>query len=230
MADMAEKSLHQGHRERLRRRFLEHGLENFAEHEALELLLCYAIARQDVNPLAHRLMETFGTLEGVLCASVEELCRVPGIGEQTATLLHLIYPLYGRARFSAAGRETILNSKEKIGAYLMARLAGVREERMYQLCLDAKGKLLSCRLLGDGTVDAVSFSTRRVMENAIQTHAAVVALGHNHPSGVALPSAEDIAATKAVAEVLRTINIRLVDHVVVADNDFVSMVDSGVTW
>lgn len=227
---MADKTPHQGHRERLRRRFLEHGLDNFAEHEALELLLFYAIARQDVNPLAHRLIEAFGTLEGVLQAPYEELCRVPGVGEQTAALLRLVYPLYGRARFSVAAQEQVLNTRAKIGAYLMARLAGVREERIYQLCLDAKGKLLACRLLGDGTVDAVSFSARRVLENAIQTRASLVALGHNHPSGVAIPSQEDIAATRSVADALRAVDIPLVDHVVVADNDFVSMADSGLTW
>ena len=109
-------------------------------------------------------------------------------------------------------------------------LPGVREERIYQLCLDAKGKLLACRLLGDGTVDAVSFSARRVLENAIQTRASLVALGHNHPSGVAIPSQEDIAATRSVADALRAVDIPLVDHVVVADNDFVSMADSGLTW
>ena len=110
--------IHDGHRARLRKRFLEHGLENFAEHEVLELLLCYAIPRIDVNPLAHQLMERFGGLEAVLCASAEELCQVPGMGEHSASLLRLIYPVYHMARYSAVKKNQILNTTEKAGAYL----------------------------------------------------------------------------------------------------------------
>ena len=222
--------IHDGHRARLRKRFLEHGLENFAEHEALELLLCYAIPRVDVNPLAHRLMERFGGLEEVLCASLEELCQVPGMGESSASLLRLIYPLYHAARCGAVQKNQILNTTEKAGAYLMARFTGIREEQMYQLCLDAKGKLLACRLLGTGTVNAVSLSVRQVAENALQCKASSVVLGHKHPSGVAIPSQEDITATHMVSDALRAVDVRLLDHIVVADNDYVSMADSGILW
>ena len=220
--------LHDGHRDRLRRRFNDHGLENFSDHEVLELLLTFVIPRRDVNPLAHQLIQRFGGLEEVLCAPMEELQDVPGMGERSATLLRLIYPAYKAARLSAARREHILNSTEKVGTYFLSLFAGVQEERVYQLCLDIKGRLLSSRLLGAGTVNEVTFSTRQIVENALRTKASLVVLGHNHPSGVALPSPADITATRLADEALRTVGIRLMDHIVVADEDFVSMVESGV--
>jgi len=222
--------VHDGHRQRLRQQFLEHGLDSFQDHQVLELILTYAIPRKDVNPLAHALIERFGGLEEVLCAPEDELCRVPGIGESAAVLLNLFYPVYNKARSSTAGKERILNEPEKVGEYLLGLFAGVREERMYQLCLDAKGKLLSCCRLGTGTVDAVSFSGRTVAVNALQCQASAVILAHNHPSGVALPSHDDITATRIAADALRALNIRLEDHVVVADHDYVSMALSGIIW
>ncbi len=197
---------HDGHRARLRKRFLDHGLENFADHEVLELLLCFCIPRVDVNPLAHRLIDQFGGLEEVLCAPAEELGQVKGVGEQAVTLLRLIYPAYHKARFSGNSRPQILNSTAKAGNYLLSLFAGVREERMYQLCLDAKGKLLQCRLLS------------------------AVVLSHNHPSGVALPSREDMTTTRLAADALRTVDVQLIDHIIVADEDFVSMRESGIEW
>ena len=221
---------HDGHRARLRKRFLDHGLENFADPEVLELLLCFCIPRVDVNPLAHRLIDQFGGLEEVLCAPAEELGQVKGVGEQAVTLLRLIYPAYHKARFSGNSRPQILNSTAKAGNYLLSLFAGVREERMYQLCLDAKGKLLQCRLLSAGTVDAVALSARQVAETALRTRASAVVLSHNHPSGVALPSREDMTTTRLAADALRTVDVQLIDHIIVADEDFVSMRESGIEW
>ena len=223
--------LHDGHRERLRKRFNDHGLENFSDHEVLELLLTYAIPRQDVNPLAHRLIQRFGGLEEVLCASLEDLQAVPGMGEHSATLLRLIYPVCKAAKLSSSRREKILDTTARQGAYLLACFAGVKEERIYQLCLDAKGRLLNCGLLGTGTVNGASFSTRKIVENALQFKASQVVLGHNHPSGVALPSTADITATRMAKEALSTVGVRLTDHiVVVADEDYVSMAESGMLY
>ena len=221
---------HSGHRSRKRRQFRDHGIDAFADHEVLELLLYYAIPRRDTNPVAHALIDRFGSLNAVLSAPVEELERVPGMGANAALLLKLVPQVYRRARISITENEVILDTTERIGEFFVEQFVAQTSEVMYQLCLDAKGKLLACRLLGDGTVDAVSFSARRVLENAIQTRASLVALGHNHPSGVAIPSQEDIAATRSVADALRAVDIPLVDPVVVADNDFVSRADSGLTW
>ena len=219
--------IHDGHREKMRQRFLKGGLENFADHEVLELLLYYAIPRQDTNPIAHALMERYGALSAVLNAPVEDLKKVPGIGESAAILLKLAPQVYSRARLADAEQETVLNTVSRVGAYLLERFSGERNEVLYQLCLDRKGRLLACKRLGEGGVTNVDLNVRLLMENAILTSASVVILAHNHPSGVALPSDDDRAATKRAKDALDTIGVKLVDHIIVADGDFVSMEQSG---
>ena len=219
--------IHDGHREKMRRRFLIGGLESFADHEALELLLYYAIPRRDTNPIAHALMERYDSLSGVLNAPVEDLEKVEGIGESAAILLSLVSRLSRKARIADASQETILNSSERAGAYLLERFAGERRELVFLLCLDRKGRLLACKRLAEGDVASADLNIRKVVEMALLTSASAVILAHNHPSGVAVPSSSDEAATRQVAEALRTIGVRLVDHIVVADRDFVSMADSG---
>ena len=211
----------------MRQRFLKGGLENFADHEVLELLLYYAIPRQDTNPIAHALMERYGALSAVLNAPVEDLKKVPGIGESAAILLKLAPQVNSRARLADAEQETVLNTVSRVGAYLLERFSGERNEVLYQLCLDRKGRLLACKRLGEGGVTNVDLNVRLLMENAILTSASVVILAHNHPSGVALPSDDDRAATKRAKDALDTIGVKLVDHIIVADGDFVSMEQSG---
>lgn len=220
--------IHDGHREKMRRRFLETGLEGFADHEALELLLYYAIPRRDTNPIAHALMERYDSLSGVLNAPVEDLQKVEGIGESAAILLSLVSKIGRKARLADAGQERVLNSSERAGAYLLERFSGETREMIYLLCLDRKGKLLACKRMAEGSVAGANLNIRKVVETALLTSASAVILSHNHPSGVALPSADDEAATRQVREALRTIGVDLVDHIIVADRDFVSMADSGL--
>ncbi|WP_295581601.1 RadC family protein [uncultured Oscillibacter sp.] len=220
--------IHDGHREKMRQRFLRGGLDAFADHEALELLLYYAIPRRDTNPVAHALMERYGSLSAVLSAPAEDLQRVEGVGESAAVLLRLVAPLCRKARLAeAAGEERVLNSSERAGAYLLECFEGEKNEAVYQLCLDRKGKLLACKRLGEGSVASADVDIRRLVENAILTNASAVILAHNHPSGVALPSDGDYAATARVKDALGAIGIQLADHIIVADGDFVSMADSG---
>ena len=195
--------IHDGHREKMRRRFLETGLEGFADHEALELLLYYAIPRRDTNPIAHALMERYDSLSGVLNAPVEDLEKVEGIGESAAILLSLVSRLSRKARIADASQETILNSSERAGAYLLERFAGERRELVFLLCLDRKGRLLACKRLAEGDVASADLNIRKVVEMALLTSASAVILAHNHPSGVAVPSSSDEAATRQVAEALR---------------------------
>ncbi|MCI2059191.1 MAG: DNA repair protein RadC [Oscillibacter sp.] len=220
--------VHDGHRQKMRLRYLTGGLDGFADHEALELLLFYAIPRRDTNETAHRLLERYGSLLGVLSAPAEDLEKVEGVGESAAVFLRLIPDVWRKAKLSGDGRDIILNSTEKAGAYLIQRFSGEHSEIVYQLCLDRKGKLLACKRLGEGGADNAELNIRRLVENALLTNASAVILSHNHPSGIALPSREDYAATQRVQEALRTIGVPLVDHVIVADNDFVSMADSGI--
>lgn len=219
--------IHDGHREKMRTRYLTGGLEAFADHEVLELLLYYAIPRRDVNPIAHALMERYGSLSAVLAAPVEDLEHVEGIGERAAILLNLVPQICKKAKLADASQETVLSTTERAGDFLLERFAGEQHEVIYQLCLDRKGKLLTCKRIGEGSVASADLDIRKIVENAILCQASAVVLSHNHPSGVALPSQEDYAATDKVQAALATIGVELVDHIIVADGDYVSMADSG---
>ena len=218
--------IHDGHREKMRRRFLETGLAGFADHEALEFLLFYAIPRRDTNALAHQLLERFGALEMVLSAPVEDLQKVEGMGESAALLLRLVPMLTERSR-RKEDAPVILNSTEKAGNYMLCRFDGKKNELVYELCLDRKGKLLASKLLTKGDVNGAELNIRKLVGNALLTNASAVILSHNHPSGVALPSGEDFATTDRVRTALESVGVQLVDHIIVADGDFVSMRDSG---
>lgn len=220
--------VHDGHREKMRQRFLSGGLEHFADHEALELLLFYAIPRRNVNPIAHELMNRYGSLSAVLSAPVEDLQKVDGIGESAAILLKLVPHICHKARLADAERQdVVLNTSARAGTYLMEHFEGEKNEVIYQLCLDRKGKMLVCKRLGEGNVGSAALDVRRMVENAILSNASAVILAHNHPSGLALPSPEDYAATDRAKVALATINVVLSDHIIVADGTFVSMADSG---
>ena len=222
------ESIHKGHRKRLKERFRAEGLDRFDEIQVLELLLFYAIPQKDTNPLAHALLDRFGTLDQVLDASVEELEKVAGIKENASTLLSLITAM---ARYYMVARTTkneILRSVNACGDYLMHHFYGRRNEMVYALCLDAKCKVLCCREVGEGSVNSASVSIRRIVEVALSVNATTVVLAHNHPSGIALPSGEDVQTTRRLAAALDAVDIALADHIIVADDDYVSLVQSGL--
>ena len=220
-------SIHDGHRERMKKRFLEEGLDSFTQIQALELLLFYCIPQKDTNPLAHALLDRFGSLSQVLEAPVEELRKVPGVGEHTATFLNLITEAGRFYLVNRSSQEKILPSLESCAEYMLPFFFGRKVETVFLLCLDAKCKVLCCKEIGEGSVNAAGISVRRVVETALSAGATTVVLAHNHPSGLALPSVEDIQTTRRVAMALSAVEIHLADHIVVADGDYVSMVQSG---
>ena len=221
---MEEKtSIHAGHRERIRQRFREQGLTGFAEHEVLELLLTYAIARKDVNPLAHALIERFGSLAAVLEADVQELMRVPGVGENTASLLSLIPELCGYYQRNAMGDKPRISNPSEAKAYCSALFTGAHEEMVYLLCLDQAGRLVHPALLRRGTVDEVAIYPREVVEIALRYHAHAVLLTHNHPSGSEKPSQADIDATTRISVALEAIGISVMDHLILSGDAVYSM-------
>lgn len=222
-----QENIHSGHRQRLKQLFCQSGIEGMSDVMCLELLLFYGIARRDTNPIAHALLERFGSLSGVLEAPPELLQQVPGISEHAALLLHLIPAMSRRYLMDRAGQETILDSTTRCGEYLKPRFFGAREEQVYLLCLDAKCKVLDCRLISRGSVNAADISVRKIVEVALSVNATSVVLAHNHTSGIALPSREDEATTRRLEMALDAVGIQLVDHIIVADDDFVSMADSG---
>ena len=220
-------SIHEGHRQRLKDRFLREGLDNFDELYVLELLLYYCIPRKDTNPIAHALLDYFGSLTGVLEATVEELERIPGISHNAATLLNLVHQTGRYYQVKRAQTGDILRTIDQCGNYLVPHFFGRENETVFLLCLDAKCKVLGCKLVGEGSVNSANIPIRRVVETALNTNATTVILAHNHPSGLAIPSDEDVETTMRVAKAMESVEITLADHIVVADNDYVSMVQSG---
>lgn len=221
------KDIHKEHRERLRDRFRRDGLDGFTDFQVLELLLFFSIPRKDTNPIAHALIDRFGTLSQVLSAPLHELEKVEGIGPQSSTLLSLTRQISRSYGISEVSQDQILNSITKCGNYLKEYYRGKRDETVYALCLDAKCKLLGCVEVGSGSVNSSGLSVRRIIETAISLNATSVVLSHNHPSGIALPSHEDIVTTRRVAMALDAVDIVLADHIVVAENDFVSLLESN---
>ena len=220
-------SIHDGHRARLKQRFLEEGLDGFSEINVLELLLFYCIPRKDTNPIAHALLEHFGSLPQVLEAPPEELVKVSGISDNAATFLNLVTAAGRYYQVKRVEKQRVLTTTDECGEYLVHHFIGRRNEMVYLLCLDAKCKVLCCKEVGEGSVNSAGISIRRIVEVALGANASTVILAHNHPSGLALPSGEDVQATRRVAAALNAVEVQLADHIVVADDDFVSLAQSG---
>ena len=219
--------IHDGHRQRLKDRFQKEGLDGFTEVQALELLLFYALPRQDTNPIAHRLLERFGSFSNVLDASVERLTEVEGVGEHAAIFLQAVQALSRYYDLSKVRQEHCLQTIADCGRYLIPYFKNRRNETVFLLSLDAKLKVLECREVGEGSINYASVPVRRVVEMALEAGATSVVLAHNHPSGIAVPSLDDLQTTRRVAKALSAVEIVLVDHLVVADDDYVSMIQTG---
>lgn len=220
---MAEKSIHAGHRERIRERLRTAGLQAFSEHEVLELLLTYAIPQRNVNPLAHELIAVFGSLNAVLSADENELLRVKGMGKNAALFLTMMPQLMRYCQMHALGERPKITTVPDARAYCAPLFFGVAEEQLYMICLDQAGHVLHRSLLHTGTIDQVALHPRIVVETALRHNAYSVILAHNHPSGVAEPSQQDIDVTRQVATALYLIGIRLADHMIFGGGEAYSM-------
>ncbi|MBR2661167.1 MAG: DNA repair protein RadC [Clostridiales bacterium] len=224
---MAE-SMHAGHREKMRNRFIrEKGFENFEDHQILELLLFYANTRSDTNPLAHELLNTFGSLKGVLEARPEQLMTVKGIGEQQAVLLSMVVPLTRVWHRCAMGDPEKIGNSREAENYCLSILAGERTERFYVISLNAKCHVLGRRKISEGSLSEVSAYPRMVMETALNYNAHSVLLCHNHPGGTCAPSPEDISSTIQLQRLLNGVGILVLDHIIVAGDRTYSMIQHG---
>ena len=219
-------SIHKEHRQRVKQRFLGEGMDHFDEIHALELLLFYAIPQGDVNPTAHALLEHFGSLRQVLLAPPEQLLQVKGVKEHTAILLGLVKGIAKKYLIEQPKLRHPLNTLEECGSYLMDHFVGRWDETVMLLCLDAKRAPICCRIVSEGSVNTAEVSVRKVVEAALAVNATSVMLAHNHPSGIAVPSVEDIITTRRIGVALDAVGITLEDHIVVADREYVSLRDS----
>lgn len=218
---------HDGHRQRLRQEFLMNGGAAFTDLRALELLLCYARPRGDVNPLAHELLDRFHSLAGVFDADIEELRQIPGVGDSTAILLKLIPTLGGKYLAARCDTVEIVRGSSDLRTIFAPHFYGARNEMPFLACFDAKLKLLGVRKLSEGAPNGTDIVVRNIVAAALSFNASVVVLAHNHTSGVATPSDDDLFTTRHLRQVLPQMGIDLYDHVILVDDDMVSLRDSG---
>lgn len=219
---------HSGHRKRLKEEFLRRGVAGMHDYHVLELVLFHAIPRGDVNPLAHRLIQQFGSIHGVFHATYDQLLAVEGVGPSAALLLQLIPAVSARYLEESASFDGQVVSYWQVRDLLMPVFFGQRDEVAALICMDGKNKLLCVRELGKGVTSAVQIAGRKVLEAALAANASRVVLAHSHPSGVAWWSQSDIDTTLRLQELLAAAEIRLVDHVLFAGDDMASMAESGL--
>ncbi len=223
-----KKNYHEGHRQRIKERFLTEGLDSFEDHQVLELILFYAIPYRDTNELAYRLLEEFGSLSGVLEADYYDLQKVDGVGKNAAsflTLLPFAFRRYQKDKYSA---KILLETTESLGKYAMDLFIGRVYEAFYLLCLDSQNKLNRAALIQEGTINEVTVYPRIMVEIALRHKAKTVVLVHNHPSGLLRPTAEDMTLTWKMIDVMRDINITVADHIIVGNGKYYSFSEHGV--
>lgn len=213
-------SIHEGHRQRLKDQFLRNGLDSFTDVQMLELLLFYVIPRRDTNPIAHALIDRFGSFSNVLDAPRAKLVKDGKLSENAATFLKLIKEAGRCCESDKSKNKPILGSLSECGDYLKPFFINRKNEVVFLLSLDAKLKVLNCRQVGEGSVNYASVPVRRCVEMALEDGASTVVLAHNHPSGLAIPSGDDIQATRRLAAALSAVEIHLADHIVVAVDEF----------
>lgn len=225
-----DHNAHEGHRERLKARFAAEGLDHFEPHVILEMILFYALPRRDTNELSHRLLDAFGgSLAAVLDAPLEELEKVKGIGQNAAILLKLFPEVCRRYLMDLSDAGAIVKDSEDAAKYLLPFFMARTNEIVALMCIDGKGKVLFCGKVFEGSVNAASVSIRRIVEIVVRYAATDVILAHNHPGGIAVPSEEDVRVTGQVAAALRTVGIRLLDHLIIAEKDWVSLAATPAT-
>ncbi len=219
---MSDKNVHKGHRQRVRELYLKDGLDNFNNHQILELLLFYALPQKDTNPLAHKLLDEFGSISAVFDAPISQLRRV-GLTDNTISLLKLIPDLSRVYNMD----KTDYNSKyidiSKLCEYFRPKFIGRVDEVLYVLLLDKKYKELYCGLISKGSINTTDVPIMKILEMAVSYKASFVAIAHNHPTGIALPSPDDIKTTKMLYDALKLINRPLIDHIIVSEDDEISL-------
>jgi DNA repair protein RadC len=216
-----------GHRKRLRERFRKAGGQGLQDYELLELLLTYALLRKDVKPVAKDLVAHFGTLAGVLDADLDELQRVPGLGSAAATLVRLVKELEVAHLAEGMRHRDLLCSPQAAVDFARLKLAGYPHEAFMAIYLNTRNEVIDHETIHEGTIDRAVIYPRRIVEAALSRHAAGLLLVHNHPSGHTDPSEEDKQVTGAIAQAAAAVDIRVLDHVVVSRDGYLSFVEKG---
>lgn len=218
--------MHEGHRQRLKQRFLSEGLSSFEDHEVLELLLFYTMPQGDTNPLAHRLINHFHTLDGVFGADVEELCKIQGVREHTAIFLKLVPQLSQFYTSLCVRDKKMLVTTHDAGEYVSKKIGCLSNEVFALICLDSQRRVLAFEIIDEGTVSQANVHPRKVVSTALRHNSAAVILAHNHPSGTMQASENDRILTQKLCDVLEAVGIHVIDHIIAASTDkYYSMSD-----
>ena len=220
-------NIHDGHRQRLYNVVKQKGIESLTNIQVLEFFLTMIIPRGDVNPTAHALIDKFGSFENVLEAHYLELMKVSGVGEKSAIFLSSIlsaFKIYWKEKNT---KKISFNSTMAIGEYCKTLFIGSKYEESYVLLLNKAKKLLHCQLISRGGVDYTHIYPERVVELATIHAAYYVVITHNHNAGITSPSAGDILQTEEVMNALLSVNKKLLDHIIVHNDLYVSFVENG---
>jgi len=217
-----EKNLHIDHRKRMRERYRDHGLENFHDHEVLEMLLYYCYPRCDTNKIAHKMINEFQSLPNLFDADIETLMARLGCTEKIAMLINLMPAIAKRYLNKKWGKKVTISDSQIAGEYAISLFVGEQVESFYVLCLNSQLQLNQAVLIAKGTIDEVPIFTRELVRAALQYQSANVILAHNHPGGVMVPSHEDNVVTTRVKEALALIDVAVIDHIIVAGDKYFS--------
>lgn len=219
--------VYEGHRARLKEKFKQASFKGWQEYEVLEMLLTYALPRKDTKPLAKQLIACFGSLKQVLDADYEELSRIKGLGAHSATFLKFVKEITSFYTLSEVKSRHEITSTLEVVNFLKSVLGGQTEEQFLAIFIDASGKVLGYEVLHEGTVNKATVYPRKVARQALKQNASGVFIAHNHPSGTLKPSAQDIKTTNALKSALNSVEIMLIDHVIIAGNSYFSFKDQG---
>ena len=220
---MEKKNIHKDHRQRVRARYMKDGIQSMADHNIVEFLLFFGVPYKDTNDMAHELVDKFGNLQGVLDAPVEELMKINGIGENAAALIKLTHDICVKYNESKQNGKLTMATDNRFMDFLSMKYVGESREIVYLLCVDARGRLLQCAKVCEGSPDSATVDNRTIVETAIRFNANDVILAHNHPNGFAVPSVADVKATESLVPLLRALKINLTDHIIVAGDGCYSM-------
>ncbi len=225
---MGQTPTYTGHRQRIKDKYKKSGVGGWLDYEVLELVLSYAIARKDTKPIAKELLTRFKTINGILDAGSKELKSVPGISEHTTLFLKLLKDIAVLYLENGLHSKDLLSSPEVVFDYLKASLKGSTDEEFKTLFLNGRNQLLSVETLQSGTVNRSIVYPRKIVERALYHHAVGVIIAHNHPAGTIKPSKDDCAVTKSVKDALKTVEISLLDHIIIGGNDYFSFNSKGL--
>ena len=226
MAD-GKVNIHKDHRKKVKDRFFECGFTGMPDHNILEAILFLGIPQKDTNPIAHELIDTFGSFSGVLEAKKSDLLKIKGMTESAAFAIMSYLPVNRRYIESLQKKKPVFETDDQLVDFLRPMFFEKSTiERVFVLCFDSKNRLIACRNICDGDISSALFDVRELTRVVLEVNAQRIIVAHSHPHGVALPSREDIATTKLIYEMMKFIKVHLDDHFIVTDTGYMSMAKS----